>query len=112
MTGKYSLREKPPAGTRLGDTESYRHRYLSGENFERVSRFLVVSKERKVHPIALSIAWVLSHPAVTSPIIGARNEEQLRETLSLLELKISVEERDQIKNEVYASEGEIKQKTL
>ena len=112
LTGKYSPGEKPPAGTRLGDTESYRHRYLSGENLERGSRFLAASQKRKVHPIALSIAWVLSHPAVTSPIIGARNEEQLRETLSLLELKISVEERDQIKNEVYASEGEIKQKTL
>jgi len=103
LTGKYSPGEKPPTGSRLGDTESYRQRYLSDENFERVSRFLAAAQKRKVHPIALSMAWVRSHPAVTSPIIGARNEQQLRETLSFLELRISIEERNQITSEVYTA---------
>lgn len=108
LTGKYSPAAKPPTGTRLGDTESYRKRYLFDENFERVSRFLASAQKRRVHPIALSVAWVLSHPAVTSPIIGARNEQQLKETLSLMELRISIEEREQITNEVYATEDKTK----
>jgi aryl-alcohol dehydrogenase-like predicted oxidoreductase len=101
LTGKYSCGDQPQTGTRLGDTESYRTRYLANENFARVSRFLSAAQKRDVHPIALSIAWVCSHPAVTAPIIGARSEEQLKQTLSLSELKISIEERDQIMREVY-----------
>jgi aryl-alcohol dehydrogenase-like predicted oxidoreductase len=101
LTGKYQPGTQPLLGTRLGDVESYRKRYLSDENFRLTSRFLESAKKRGVHPIALSIAWVASHPAVTSMIIGARNKKQLTETLSLADLKISVAERDQIVKEVW-----------
>ena len=101
MTGKYSHELEPQKGTRLGDTESYRVRYLADENFVRVSRFLSAAQRRGVHPIALAIAWVRSHPAVTAPILGARSEEQLKQTLSLMRLKLSAEDRDQITREVY-----------
>lgn len=101
LTGKYEPNINPPFGTRLGDSDIYRERYLSDESFLRTSRFLEVSKKRRLHPIALAIAWVASHPAVTSPIIGARNEGQLRETLKFAELKISVQERDEISKEVW-----------
>ena len=105
LTGKYQAGPQPPSGTRLGDVETYQKRYLSDENFRLTSRFLEAAKKRGVHPIALSIAWVASHPSVTSIIIGARNEQQLRETLSFLELRISIEERDQITSEVYTAVG-------
>jgi aryl-alcohol dehydrogenase-like predicted oxidoreductase len=29
----------------------------------------------------LSLAWLLSHPEITAPIVGARNTQQLRENL-------------------------------
>ncbi len=102
LTGKYEPNINPPFGTRLGDSDIYRERYLSDESFLRTSCFLEVSKKRRLHPIALAIAWVASHPAVTSSIIGARNEGQLRETLKFAELKISVQERDEISKEVWS----------
>jgi aryl-alcohol dehydrogenase-like predicted oxidoreductase len=102
LTGKYKPGASPPAGTRLGDHSSYRDRYLSDKNFQRTSRFLDVAKQWGLHPIALAIAWVASHPAVTSPIIGARNEEQLRETLKLSNVTISAQERKQLSKEVGA----------
>jgi len=101
LTGKYQVSPQPPPGTRLGDVESYRKRYLSDENFRLTSRFLESAKKREVHPIALSIGWVASHPAVTSIIIGARNERQLTETLRLADANISIEQRDQITQEVW-----------
>jgi aryl-alcohol dehydrogenase-like predicted oxidoreductase len=67
------------------------------ESIRMVNRCL--ARKRGQHPIALAIAWVASHPAVTCPIIGARNEEQLKETLKLAELRISFQERDQINEE-------------
>lgn len=101
LTGKYTPDCKPLPGTRLGDYSLYRDRYLSDENFKRTSRFLEVAKKRGLHPIALSIGWVASHPAVTCPIIGARTPKQLKETLKLSDRRISVEERDQITKEVW-----------
>lgn len=101
LTGKYQRGTTPPVGTRFGDHSRYQERYLSDENFHRTSLFLEAAKRRGFHPISVAIAWVASHPAVTSPIIGARNEEQLRETLKLVNLRISVEERDQITKEVW-----------
>jgi aryl-alcohol dehydrogenase-like predicted oxidoreductase len=35
-----------------------------------------------VHPVTLAVAWVKSHPAVTAPIIGARNLQQLDASLA------------------------------
>lgn len=101
LTGKYVPNSNPPVGTRLGDSDIYRERYLSEESFQRTFRFLEASKKRGLHPIALAMAWVASHPAVTSPIIGARNEQQLKETLKLAELKISVQERNEVSKEIW-----------
>jgi aryl-alcohol dehydrogenase-like predicted oxidoreductase len=102
LTGKYTAGAAPPIGTRLGDQGAYQERYLSSGNFQRTARFLEVSKRRGLHPIALALAWVASHPAVTSPIIGARNGKQLSETLKLADVKISIQEREQISHEVEA----------
>lgn len=87
LTGKYKPDTIPPIGTRLGDQGVYQERYLSDENFLRTSRFLEVAKKRGLHPISLAIAWLTSHPAITSPIIGARNGKQLRETLKNVPLQ-------------------------
>lgn len=101
LTGKYKPNTTPSIGTRLGDQNVYQERYLSDENFQRTTRFLEIAKRRGLHPIALALAWVASHPAVTSPIIGARNGKQLSETLNLVDVKISIQERDQINREVW-----------
>ncbi|EQD55736.1 oxidoreductase protein, partial [mine drainage metagenome] len=37
----------------------------------------------------VSLNWLLSNPAVTSPIIGARNIEQLKENMGSLGWQIS-----------------------
>jgi len=39
---------------------------------------------------------VLAEPRVTAPILGARNLEQLTDTLGGLEIELSPEERDEI----------------
>ena len=101
LTGKYQPNRIPSVGTRLGDQTIYQERYLSEENFRRTSLFVEIAKRRGLNPIALALAWVASHPAVTSPIIGARNEKQLSETLKLAGVKISIQERDQISKEVW-----------
>ena len=101
LTGKYQTLSQLPSGTRLGDLESYQKRYLSDESLRLTSRVLEAAQKRGVNPIALSIAWVASHPAVTSTLIGARNEAQLKETLASADMKMSPGERDQLTRDVW-----------
>ncbi|MDZ7264740.1 MAG: aldo/keto reductase [candidate division KSB1 bacterium] len=42
-------------------------------------------------PADVALAWLLQHPAVTSPIIGPRTMEQLTDSLRALEIRLSEE---------------------
>ena len=44
-----------------------------------------------MHPATLAVAWVMANPAVTAPIIGARNVEQLEASLAAADCEMSVE---------------------
>jgi aryl-alcohol dehydrogenase-like predicted oxidoreductase len=45
-------------------------------------------------PAQVALAWLLGRPAVTSVIIGARTEEQLRDNLGAADLTLTADERD------------------
>ena len=54
-----------------------------GEDWMRevAASFAAFCKGRGLDPVSAAVAWVGAHPAVTAPIIGARNVEQLRASL-------------------------------
>ena len=45
-------------------------------------------------PAQVALAWLLGKPAVTSLIIGARTEEQLRDNLGAAALSLTADERE------------------
>jgi aryl-alcohol dehydrogenase-like predicted oxidoreductase len=89
LTGKYLRGESG----RLHEAEMYRQRYDNPAYLEVTERFVAYARERQISPAALAVAWVMSHPAVTAPIIGARNLDQFRDTLQCLDIELSDEER-------------------
>lgn len=95
LTGKYGRGKKPEAG-RLVDNAMYARRYHSETHYEVADRFVQHAHDRGVPPASLAVAWVMSHPAVTAPIIGARNLEQLESSLAALEIAITPAWRDEI----------------
>ena len=44
----------------------------------------------------IALAWLLSDPLITSPIIGPRNLDQLQDNLGAAGLRLSVEEKEQL----------------
>jgi aryl-alcohol dehydrogenase-like predicted oxidoreductase len=46
--------------------------------------------------MSVAVAWVASHPAVTAPIIGARNVEQLAASLAAVKIPMTPELRGEI----------------
>jgi aryl-alcohol dehydrogenase-like predicted oxidoreductase len=95
LTGKYGVGKKPESG-RLVENQMYMKRYSLEQYYETAERFTAHAKERGLHPATLGVAWVMSHPAITAPIIGARNVEQLESSLAAVEVAMTDEWRDEI----------------
>jgi aryl-alcohol dehydrogenase-like predicted oxidoreductase len=92
LSGKY-LDKKPDEG-----------RYAKSDPANRVNK-ATTDKVRQLKPIAdrngltltqLSLAWVSSQPGITSPIIGARSFDQLKESAEACCLSLSAKVMDQI----------------
>jgi len=95
LTGKYG-RNLLPAGARLEAFQAYYERYFTDEALVIVDGFVTAAADRGVSPAALALAWVLAEPRITCPILGARNLEQLNDTLTGLDLQLTAEERSTI----------------
>lgn len=95
LTGKYGG-ERPPEVGRLLTNAMHRTRYSVPGYQEVADRFVAHAAERGVHPATLAVAWVAAHPAVTAPIIGARNLAQLESSLAALEVAMTPEWRAEI----------------
>ncbi|MCB0689258.1 MAG: aldo/keto reductase [Saprospiraceae bacterium] len=87
LSGKYHNRS--PEEGRLLVNRMYQVRY--GEDWmpSAVERFLDLAKQAGIHPVTLAIQWVAHHPGITAPIIGARNMEQLKYSISAMEHDIA-----------------------
>ena len=85
LSGKYSTGQRPAAG-RLIENQMYQVRYADALYYDVAERFSNFARKRGLHPASLAVAWVASHPAVTAPIIGARNLAQLEDSLKSLEI--------------------------
>jgi aryl-alcohol dehydrogenase-like predicted oxidoreductase len=88
LTGKYGVGKKPEEG-RLVDHEIYAMRYGEERIYEIADDFTALADRHEVEPAALAVAWVAGHPAVTAPIIGARTVDQLKSSLTALEIDMA-----------------------
>jgi aryl-alcohol dehydrogenase-like predicted oxidoreductase len=75
----------------LSDPELVRCWY-SPDNFERLARVERMAAERGVQPIAIALAWVLSQPFPTFPLIGPRTLSETRTSLPGLDVRLLPEE--------------------
>jgi L-glyceraldehyde 3-phosphate reductase len=79
---------------------------LNEENLQKVRALNEIAQRRGQSLAQMAIAWVLRDERVTSAVVGARNVEQLQDTLKSLEkLEFSDEELQEI--DKYATEGDI-----
>lgn len=95
LTGKYGTGRRPETG-RLVDNARYADRYGRESDFTTADHFTGYADKAGVSPATLAVAWAMAHPAVTAPIIGARDLTQLEDSLAALDLDLSPEARDEI----------------
>jgi aryl-alcohol dehydrogenase-like predicted oxidoreductase len=94
---------KPKA---TGDFRAYLPRF-SGENRERnqilIERLQELATEKKVSASQLAIAWVLAKGSTIVPVIGARTQAQLAESLGALQVTLTPVELRRIEEAIPAS---------
>lgn len=90
LSGKYGRGRRPDAG-RLMTNEEYTNRYGEDWVFDVADAFSAFAKDKGIHPVSMAVAWAAAHPAVTCPIIGARDLEQLEPSLKSLEVQMTGE---------------------
>ena len=83
-------------GSRLHANQMYNVRYGEEWMHDVAAKFAAFCRERGVHPVSAAVAWVGSHPAVTAPIIGARNLDQLRASLDSIAIDMTPSLRAEI----------------
>jgi aryl-alcohol dehydrogenase-like predicted oxidoreductase len=89
LTGKFERGKPPQTGTRLGEKAERFARYDTERNWTILEAVRAVAAELGSTPSAVSIAWLLAKPQVTSVIFGARTIEQLEANLAGARLELS-----------------------
>lgn len=95
LTGKYAMHLKSNSG-RLSSDTMYGDRYGDSWRMEAATRFKEFAESNGFHPVSLAVAWVSHHPAISAPIIGARNVTQLEDSLRSQDIRMTPELYDRI----------------
>ncbi len=98
LSGKYAKDAPPPAGARLEKWKERLGEYGTERGFRTLAAVQAIAAERETTPTAVALAWLLSRPAVTSVIFGARSLAQLDENLKAADLTLSAEEQKRLED--------------
>ena len=77
---------------RAGSDPLSDERYGTGADFDVADRVVAVAAERGVPPAQVALAWLLSRPGVTAPIVGATRLGHISDALAATELTLTAEE--------------------
>lgn len=93
LTGKYQLGKPPPPNSRLAlRPRPYQH-LMNETTFRSLATLAAAARRRGVEMGALALAWVLSHPAISSALIGPRRIEHFKPWLQAVDIHLSATER-------------------
>jgi aryl-alcohol dehydrogenase-like predicted oxidoreductase len=95
LTGKYTTTQRYQQG-RLATNKNYTVRYGDETYFQIAEGFADYAKKTGADPATLAVAWVKAHPAITAPIVGARNLEQLEASLAAADYEMSPQQWQEI----------------
>ncbi len=92
LTGKFEHGKPPQGGTRLGEKAERFARYDLPRNWKIIDAVRAVASEVGSTPAAVSLAWLLAKPQVTSVIFGARTPDQLADNLVAVDLELTAKQ--------------------
>jgi aryl-alcohol dehydrogenase-like predicted oxidoreductase len=101
LTGKYRRDQPVPESGRSGGVT---RRYFNERGWRILAAAETVAEGRGASISQIALAWMLTDPVITSPIIGPRSMEQLEDNLGAAGMKLNEDEM-KILNEASAAGG-------
>ena len=92
LTGKLRRGQPLPATSRLHDTADVGPSVAQERLFRIVDALDIVAEETGKSIPQIAINWLLQRPTVSTVLIGARNEEQLRQNLGAIGWQLSADQ--------------------
>lgn len=92
LTGKIRRGQPLPAGSRLHETAEFGPPVEDEQLYAIVDVLDAIAQETGKSVPQIAINWLLQRPTVSSVIIGARNEQQLRDNLGAVGWKLTAEQ--------------------
>lgn len=96
LTGKYQRNKKGPKGSRYESGKFRSGEAVSEGAWKVIEGVGEIAKEKGCGMDAFALAWTLTNPAVTSPIIGPRTMSQLEGNLKALNVEVTEDDRKRI----------------
>ena len=93
VTGKFDMQNRPTdnrEGNHLFKDPAY------GIALEATDKLKPIAQKYEANTAQIAVAWLIAQPGVTSPIVGARNEEQIRDTAQAASLQLEQADIDAI----------------
>lgn len=90
LSGKYHSVKEAPAGSRA-DTDPNFGRFLDEERIALGQQVSRLAADRETSASALSLAWLMTRPAVSTVIVGATRPEQLEDNLRSVSVDLDPE---------------------
>ncbi|MFC1988576.1 aldo/keto reductase [Chloroflexota bacterium] len=102
LTGKYRRNQEMPPDTRFTTVPPFVHARFkdlsmydnirSDANFDKLTKLTAFAEERGHRVGELAIAWLLSHPWLSSVIPGATSAEHVKQNVAAASWKLTVED--------------------
>lgn len=89
LTGKYLEKADEP-DARLNKYTHYK-KYKSLQALSVTKKYLALARKWQIDPSHMALGWIMSKPFLTSVIIGATNEQQLKHNLKSVDINICQE---------------------
>ncbi|MEX0750522.1 MAG: aldo/keto reductase, partial [Dehalococcoidia bacterium] len=89
LTGKYRKGAGVPKSQRA---DRIKQRYLNDRGFAAIDALAAIAGAHATTIAAVALAWLLSKPAITAPIVGANTRAQLADLLPASDLRLSDDE--------------------
>jgi len=93
LTGKYRRGDELPDSRRAAAVQ---RRYFREDNFTLLDRIEEIGRAHDKTLPQVALAWLLSNPLVTAPIIGANSVEQLQASLGVVGFRLDEAELEAI----------------
>jgi aryl-alcohol dehydrogenase-like predicted oxidoreductase len=93
LSGKYRRGQSGPEGARHLNDWGEPPIHDEDQLYNIIDVLVEIAGEHKVSAAQIALAYLLGRPGITSLVIGARSEDQLKDNLGAAEVKLTADER-------------------